>query len=65
MSKSTEPSRITPQEAASELKKRGIPVTDQAIYNWCRAKKLMKARKIGGRWFLDRDELMEFIGEEA
>ncbi|MFA5583742.1 MAG: hypothetical protein WDA09_05970, partial [Bacteriovoracaceae bacterium] len=47
---------ISPKEAREIAEKRGVPITYQGMINW--AKKYHLGRKVGGRWFIDKDKLL-------
>ena len=51
--------KLTAQQAIRILRQYGITVSADAVLNWCRAGKLKNARRIGGRWYIDEDEIRE------
>ena len=39
----------------------GIRVTVHAVYKWCRQGKLKNARCVGGRWYIEEDEIRGMV----
>jgi len=53
--------RITSQRAAFILKEEGIACNEDKITRWCRDGVLKNARKIGGQWYINEEELREML----
>jgi hypothetical protein len=53
--------RISPGEAVAKLRAQGFDVTERSVQKWCSEKRLKQARKLGGRWFIDFDELEQML----
>ena len=49
--------KLSVQQAVLVLKEYGVHVTVNAIYQWCWRGKLKKARLVGGRWYIDEEEI--------
>lgn len=53
--------KIKPAAAVRILAKAGIEITANTVYRWCQRGVLKKARKIGGQWYLDADEVKAMV----
>lgn len=53
--------RIKPAAAVRILAKAGVEITTNTVYRWCQRKVLKKAKKIGGQWYLDSDEVKAMV----
>lgn len=49
--------RISPGEAVAKLRANGFSVSEKTVLNWCNSRKLKNAKKLGGRWYIDLEEL--------
>lgn len=58
------PKMIGTPEARALIEEHGpTPVSLPTVIEWCKQYHL--GRKIGGRWYLDKDKLLEFLNEES
>lgn len=57
----TVPKRITPRAAANILVSLGIECTEKKIQRWCKEGRLKRARKVGGEWFIDEQEVRDLV----
>jgi len=55
------PKRITPLAASLAFQIAGFDCTEAKIRRWCRNKMLKRAKKVGGQWYVDEDEIREML----
>ena len=53
--------RIKPAAAVRILAQAGVETTIHTVTRWCKTKVLRKARKIGGQWYIDADEVRKMV----
>lgn len=53
--------RITSRQAAQILKDEGFSCNEDTITRWCRNGVLKKAKKVGGQWYVNEEEVREMI----
>jgi hypothetical protein len=53
--------RIKPAAAVRILAKVGIITTTNTVTRWCQRGVLKMARKIGGQWYLDPEEVRKMV----
>jgi len=53
--------RIKPAAAVRMLEKAGVVTTTNTVTRWCQRGVLKKARKIGGQWYLDPNEVKGMV----
>ena len=52
--------RIKPAAAVRILAKAGIITTTNTVTRWCK-RGVLKANKVGGRWYLDPEEVKKIV----
>lgn len=53
--------RITTRAAALMFRNEGFDCTEDKITRWCRTEVLKRAKKIGGQWYVDEEEVREMM----
>ena len=53
--------KIKPAAAVRILAQAGIMTTVNTVTRWCQRGVLKKARKIGGQWYIDVDEVKAMV----
>ena len=53
--------RITSQQAAFILREEGIACDEDKITRWCRTGVLKTAKKTGGQWYINEEELKRML----
>lgn len=61
MSNDKKVKRITPLAASLAFQSKGFDCTEAKIRRWCRDKVLKRAKKIGGQWYVDEEEVREMM----
>jgi len=53
--------RIKPSAAVRILATYGVSTTACTVIRWCHTGVLKKARKIGGQWYIDANEVRKMV----
>ena len=53
--------KLAASEVVGILREYGIRITVHAVWKWCRSGRLKKARLVGGRWYIDEEEVRAMV----